>query len=130
MHTELSTCTLASSHPLNEWITTHQNTQHCSLHSLLHKRQPICANFNSNKSPQKTHTPTCCTNTALLMDYTSQSTVAANSFVVLHACMRFVFVHSWLSRGCLCFPKLGMLHSKPQITKGIFMTSLVSRPVR
>ena len=54
MHTtKLTTCTLAYSHPLNRWITTHQQgTQHCSLHSLLCTWQPICDMFNSNKSSQ------------------------------------------------------------------------------
>ena len=43
--------TLAYSHPLKECITTYQQgTQHCSLHSLPHTRQPICAMFSSNKS--------------------------------------------------------------------------------
>ena len=50
--TKLSMCTLAYSHPLNGCITTHQGTQHCSLHSFLHIRQPICAMFSSNKSSQ------------------------------------------------------------------------------
>ena len=51
--TKLITCTLAYSHPLNRWITTHQQgTQHCSLHSLLCTRQPVCDMFNSNKSSQ------------------------------------------------------------------------------
>ena len=47
-----SACTLAYSHPLNECITTHQGTQHCSRHSLLHTRQPIGAMFSSNDSSQ------------------------------------------------------------------------------
>ena len=39
-----STCTLDYSQAVNQCITTYQqSTQHCSLHSLLHIRQPISA---------------------------------------------------------------------------------------
>ena len=42
MHTtKLCTCTLDYAHPLNEFITTHQQSnQHCSLHSLLLSENP------------------------------------------------------------------------------------------
>ena len=47
--TKLSTCTLkpTQTHQMNE-----QGTQHCSLHSLPHKRKSIFAMFSSNKSSQ------------------------------------------------------------------------------
>jgi len=56
----MSTCTLVYSHPLNEYLTTHQQgTQHYSFHSLLHVRQPIHAMFSSNKVHNITDTLTC-----------------------------------------------------------------------
>ena len=56
--------TKLSTHPLNEYIT-----QHCSLHSLPHKRQsiPASATFSSNKiSQHNLKLPTYYANPALL----------------------------------------------------------------
>ena len=76
MHTtKLFTYTLACSHPLNE-CKLHVNKALSTAHSTAFciQRNPcICAMFSSIKSSQHTDTPTCHTDSALLMHTTASA---------------------------------------------------------
>ena len=73
---KLSTCTLAYWHPLNETYCT----QHCSIHSVLHKNNPYLPCPAAIRLHNITYTPTCHTDHALLMHST------ASAYKTVHIC--------------------------------------------
>ena len=113
--TKLSTCTLAYSHPLNECISTHQQvTQHCSL-STAHSTDfhiqdnPYLPCSAATKVHNITHTPTCHTDSALLMHSTAS---AYKTDCICHAQVTAAHntTHSQCASACTKHPALPTRH--------------------
>ena len=61
-------------HSWNECLTTHQQgSQHCSLQSLPHTKQPMCDMFSSTRSSQHNSHFNMPTDSALLMHFAASA---------------------------------------------------------